>query len=440
MKKQQLIILGAGESGTSAARLARREGFGVFVSDLGPGNGKYLTELEAAGIPYETRGHTESRILAADLVVKSPGIPDTAPLIRQLVAQGTPVISEIEFAYRFVNPGSTIVGVTGSNGKTTTTMLVHQLLKKGGRSVLAGGNLGDSFARLLLEHPAADVYVLELSSFQLDGISSFRPDIAAVLNITPDHLDRYGYQLESYADSKLRIAQNQRAEDHLLLLHDEKTIAPALRRSKTAANIETIDPVLELDGDQLTVDGATYSLATAGLPGRHNAMNALFAIRIARLLLMDPQRIQAGLDTFLPAAHRMERVPTGDGRTWINDSKATNVDSAYYALDSMRAPTVWIAGGTDKGNEYEALAAVVGRVHTLICLGLDNGKLMEAFGSKIGYVEENRSMESAVLRAGEVAKAGETILLSPACASFDLFKNYVDRGDQFRDYVKKHFA
>ncbi|MBB4078337.1 UDP-N-acetylmuramoylalanine--D-glutamate ligase [Lewinella aquimaris] len=435
--EQRLIILGAGESGASAARLGQREGYDVFVSDAGQGDPKFLQELEEAGIAYETGGHSRERVLTASEVVKSPGIPDTVPLIVELKAAGIPVISEIEFAARFVAPESSIVGITGSNGKTTTTMLTHHLLVSAGVKAMAGGNLGDSFARLLVDHPAQDVYVLELSSFQLDGIVAFRPDIAAILNITPDHLDRYSYSLEKYADSKFRIALNQQSGDHLLLLADPISIAPARRRNRVNAAVTLVNPDREVNGREITVDGHTFDLAGGPLSGRHNAMNALFASRIALLLGVAPEKIAAALTTFQPAPHRMEVIPTADGRTWINDSKATNVDSAYFALEAMDGPTVWIAGGTDKGNEYEVLHKVVeNKVHTLICLGADNEKLLEAFRGHIGHIIETRGAEEAVRQAKQLAQPGDRILLSPACASFDLFKNYVDRGDQFRHHVK----
>ena len=437
---KQLIILGAGESGASAARLGQREGYDVFVSDAGPGNPDYLAELDQAGIAYETGGHSRHRILQADIVVKSPGIPDTAGIIKMIDQAGILIISEIEFAFRFAPKSATIVGITGSNGKTTTTMLTHHLLQTAGEQAVAGGNLGDSFARLLVDHDVQDIYVLELSSFQLDGTVDFRPDIATILNITPDHLDRYDYQLDRYADSKLRIARRQREGDHLLLLDDPQTIAPALRRNKTAAAVSLIDPDKSINGTKISVEGTEYELGNSPLRGRHNAMNALFAVRVARILGVSPEEIQVGLESFVPAPHRMEVIPTTDGRTWINDSKATNVDSTYFALEAMDGPTVWIAGGTDKGNDYGPLRRVLdGKVHTLICLGVDNTKLKEAFAD-IERVVECRSAEQAVGLAAEYAATGDRILLSPACASFDLFKNYVDRGDQFRASVKRHVA
>ena len=440
MNSPKLIILGAGESGASAARLGKREGFAVFVSDAGAGNPTHLAELDEAGIAYETGGHTEARILEADEVVKSPGIPDTAPLIVKLRAAGIPVISEIEFAGRYVDPRATIVAITGSNGKTTTTLLTHHLLSAGGTRALAGGNLGESFARLLLDRPVQEVYVLELSSFQLDGIVDFRPHIAAVLNITPDHLDRYDYELTRYADSKLSIAARQRSTDLLLVLEDSEVIAPALRRKNPASRLLVIDPKQATRGSEVTVAGKSYELAGGKLRGRHNALNARFALRIATELGLPQEALQQALDTFEPAPHRMETVATTDGRTWINDSKATNIDSTYFALEAITQPTVWIAGGTDKGNDYTALAGVIGHVHTLICMGVDNRKLIEAFSGRIDRIVESDGTQTSVQLADRYAGAGNTVLLSPACASFDLFKNYIDRGDQFRSRVKSLYA
>ena len=434
--KQHLLILGAGESGASAARLGQREGYTVFVSDAGRGSAQYLQELDEAGIAYETGGHTEAELLRADLVVKSPGIPDTASAIMTLHQAGIPVVSEIEFAGRYAPVEATIVGITGSNGKTTTTMLTHHLLQMAGERVLAGGNLGDSFARLLVDHPPADIYVLELSSFQLDGIVQFRPHIATVLNITPDHLDRYDYDLSKYADAKLRITRNQHPGDYLLLLRDAEVISPALRRHPTKAQVTYVDPT-EGEGQTIAVDGEAYSLAEGRLRGRHNALNALFAVRIARLLGVSGEDIQVAPNSFQPAAHRMEVIPTTDGRQWINDSKATNVDSTYFALEALSAPTVWIAGGTDKGNDYTPLQEVATKhVHTLICLGVDNHKLRSAFAA-LGRVVECQHAKEAVRLADRYASPGDTVLLSPACASFDLFKNYIDRGDQFRAAVQQ---
>lgn len=434
--KKFIVILGAGESGASAARLAQRAGYVVFVSDAGPGNPRHLAELAGAGIEVETMRHSVERIYAADEVVKSPGIPDTLPLVMELRERGIPVISEIELAYRYAPEGCEIVGITGSNGKTTTTLLTHHLLDFAGVNALAGGNLGDSFARLLLEHEPAEVYVLELSSFQLDGLVDFRPTIAAVLNITPDHLDRYGYSLEKYADSKVSIAKSQRPNDRLFVLADRQTIAPALRRQKTDVGITTISPD-DVHNTSAFVDGYEFTLGTGRLRGRHNGLNALFAIRIARTLNVSEQQIQRALDTFQPAEHRMEVVVTTDGRTWINDSKATNVEATYFALEALSGPTVWIAGGTDKGNDYDVLRPLAREnVRTLICMGVDNRKLTAAFASDVERIVECRSAPAAVAFAHRFAEPGDTILLSPCCASFDLFKNYSDRGDQFRAAVQ----
>lgn len=436
MTTKNIVILGAGESGVSAARLAQREGYAVFVSDLGAGDPRFLAELDAAGIAYETNQHTGERIFAADEVVKSPGIPDTVPMIVELRNAGISVISEIEFAWRFAPRGCEVIGITGSNGKTTTTMLTYHLLEFAGVNALAGGNLGDSFARLLLEHDDADVYILELSSFQLDGMVNFRPTVAAILNITPDHLDRYNYELERYADSKASIAKNQRLNDRLFVLADQQTIAPALRRQNIDTQIDTISGD-DVRGTSVFVDGYEFNLATGQLRGRHNALNALFAIRMALSMGVKEQEIQLALDSFKPAEHRMELIPTSDGRTWINDSKATNVDATYFALEAMTTPTVWIAGGTDKGNDYDVLRPLAkAKVHTLICMGLDNSKLIAAFAGDVPQIVECRSAAAAATFANQFAKANDTILLSPCCASFDLFNNYMDRGDQFRTAVQ----
>ena len=440
MGPKTIVVLGAGESGVSAARLAQRKGFDVFVSDAGAGAERFVEELSEAGIPYELGGHDERRILLASEVVKSPGIPDHIPLVVALRERGVPIISEIEFAARYAPRGCKIVGITGSNGKTTTTLLTHHLLKFAGVKAVAGGNLGDSFARLLLDEEPADVYVLELSSFQLDGIYEFRPDIATVLNITPDHLDRYDYDLSRYADSKLRISLAQRSDDQLLVLRDPQTIAPALRRKNPESQLTTISPE-DIHGTQVSVDGYTFELGSGKLRGKHNGLNALFAIRIALLLGVSEGDIQLALDGFTPAPHRMEIVATTDSRTWINDSKATNVDATYFALESMSGPTVWIAGGTDKGNDYDVLLPLVkDTVTTLICMGKDNEKLIEAFTGHIPEILECHSAPAAVVFAGHRAGKGATVLLSPACASFDLFNNYIDRGDQFRAAVQKLHA
>ncbi|MEM7575080.1 MAG: UDP-N-acetylmuramoyl-L-alanine--D-glutamate ligase [Bacteroidota bacterium] len=455
-----ITILGAGESGLGAALLAQRQGATVFVSDFGTIGPAQLRELEAAGIAYEMGGHDENRILASDLVIKSPGIPDKAPLIKQLKASpnGPELIGEIEYAYRCMEQGR-IVAITGSNGKTTTTMLIAQLLQHAGLDARAGGNLGTSFARLLLEPATADtIYVLELSSFQLDSIKDFRAEQALLLNITPDHLDRYEYQLDNYIDSKLRIFKNQGASDLAYYYGEDENIARGLKRSPTKSQMQMIreglipqsrpqDVARGLNPSrndltsgsakkEISQSGASYNLAATPLKGRHNALNARFAIAVATDLGLSPATIQAGLERFEPAAHRMEVIALINGVTYINDSKATNVDATRYALDAVETPLIWIAGGTDKGNDYDPLLPVArGRVRALVCLGVDNAKLNAAFANDIPEIIETDSAELAVQTAAKLAKAGDTVLLSPACASFDLFRNYIDRGDQFRAAV-----
>lgn len=429
-----IVILGAGESGLGAAILAQQKGHTVFVSDRGAISEAGLRELEAHGIEYESGQHSNERIEAADTVVKSPGIPDTVPLLKNLLQEGVPVISEIEFAGRYC--GAKVMGITGSNGKTTTTRLAFHLLNAAGFEVEMGGNVGKSFARCLAEG-TKPYYVLELSSFQLDGIVDFRPDISMILNISPDHLDRYGFKMEHYIRAKYRIAMNQGPQDVLLYkaddehimsqwaAHDIKAKTVPLRRDK-----------LEETGFEL--DGYAFDLQKTKLRGIHNHMNALFAVKAALLWGASPAAVQRGLESFEPVAHRMEVLGKVQGVEYINDSKATNVDAVYYALDAMQQPVVWIAGGQDKGNDYGPLLPLVKeKVRALICLGLDNEKLIETFGGRVEVLREARSAADAVAKAAAVAKAGETVLLSPACASFDLFKNYEQRGELFKTAVRE---
>lgn len=442
--KPETIILGAGESGVGAALLASWLGERTFVSDAGVPNEQFLAELFKAGIPYEVDGHDEARILQAGIVVKSPGIPDSVPLIKALREKGIEVISEIEYAFRFMPANSQVVAITGSNGKTTTTMLVNHLLANGGLNVKMGGNVGVSFARLVLEQLMQQetssnqppIYVLELSSFQLDGIVSFRPDIAAVLNITSDHLDRYDYDINQYADSKLRIGMNQGSADLLLVHHNDETVTQAIGRAKPAANQENISNEQLLQNEMICCGTDEFSLQQTALRGRHNALNALFAVRIAQQVGLSYEAIQAGLNSFQPAAHRMEQVATVEEVLYINDSKATNVDATFFALDAMKTPVVWVAGGTDKGNDYTPLLSLAAdKVSALVCLGVDNEKLKAAFKDQVNLIVETQSMQAAINQAQALAQSGDTVLLSPACASFDLFKNYIDRGDQFRETV-----
>lgn len=428
-----MVVLGAGESGVGAALLAKAQGIPVFVSDRGEIAAHYRDELDAADIPYESGAHSEAVILQAGEVVKSPGIPDKAPLVKALMEQGTPVISEIEFAARYTS--ALLIGITGSNGKTTTATLTHHLLKTAGMDAILAGNVGDGFARsVAVDRPA--IYVLELSSFQLDGIRTFRSPIAALLNITPDHLDRYDYQLEKYADAKFRIAENQLDEDIFVYFAEDENIASGFGRHEIAARRAAVS-LADIKGEEIEVDAHTYSLANTALRGKHNALNAMFAIRLALAAGADPQTLQQGLDTFVPVPHRLEKVGELNGAEYINDSKATNVDAVFYALEAMKKPVVWIAGGQDKGNEYGVLLPLVReKVRALVCLGIDNAKLREVFAGEVEAFEETQSAADAVAAAHRLAQPGEVVLLSPACASFDLFKNYVDRGNQFREAVQ----
>jgi UDP-N-acetylmuramoylalanine--D-glutamate ligase len=429
-----IVVLGAGESGLGAAILAQQKGHIVFVSDRGGIKEKYKNELESLGLEYEEKQHSEERILQADLIIKSPGIPDHVPLIKQLVSKGIPVISEIEFAGRYTD--SRIIGITGSNGKTTTTKLTYHLLKESGFDVAMVGNVGKSFARSIAEG-AHEYYVLELSSFQLDGIFEFRPHIALLLNITPDHLDRYNYQMELYVQSKFRIIQSQQEEDYFLYNADNENIREfmidkPMRPRSIAISEANLDPA------GFVHQGTHYTLEGSQLLGIHNYMNAQFAVTAASIWGAGPEAMQQALMSFVPVEHRMEKVATIDGVDYINDSKATNVDAAYYALDAMQQSLVWIAGGQDKGNDYEMLLPLIAqKARVMICLGADNRKLIATFGQLVEKVEEAKTAEEAVEKAALLAKAGEAVLLSPACASFDLFDNYEQRGQLFKEAVLK---
>lgn len=430
--KNLVVVLGGGESGVGAALLAKSKGFEVFVSDKGRIKENFQEELKQAGIPYEEGQHTETRILEAVEVVKSPGIPDTVPLVRQLNEREIPVISEIEFASRYST--AKLIGLTGTNGKTTTSLLTFHLMKTAGLSVELAGNVGFSFARKVALGQEPKWFVLELSSFQLDGIVQFRPDIAVLLNITPDHLDRYGYQMQNYIRSKFRIVENQEGENVFLYNADDPNIIgyEGLERIKSQAIPISIQ---QIKNNRIQKAGFDFDIK---LKGQHNAMNTAFAVEVALQAGVSPQHIQNGLDTFIGAPHRMELVGEWQGIEYINDSKGTNVDATFYALESMRRPTIWIAGGQDKGNDYSSLLPLVKKhVRVLVCLGIDNAKLVTTFGNLVDTIVETQSAEAAVEEARKLAVPGDTILLSPACASFDLFKNYEDRGDRFREAVKK---
>lgn len=439
-----LVVLGAQESGVGAALLAKKLGMPVFVSDAGTIKDSYRAELLANDIAYEEGGHTAATVLAADEVVKSPGIPDTAALVRAAIERGTPVISEIEFASRHTR--STIVGITGANGKTTTTLLTGHILRKAGMDVGVGGNVGHSFARLIAERDRP-VYVLELSSFQLDGIRSFKPNIAVLLNITPDHLDRYAYRMENYVASKFRIAMNQTSGDHFIHCADDEEINRGLALHTVKARrwpfsiMNTVplggylqDKHLHITSDQTTFSMSILELA---LQGKHNAYNSLAAGIAARILEVRDDVLRESLSDFQNVEHRLERVTTVNGVEFINDSKATNVNSAWYALESMEKPVIWVVGGTDKGNDYGILRDLVKqKVKAIVCLGTDNAKIHKAFAGLVTEIIDTASAQQAVRSAYDLAENGDVVLLSPACASFDLFENYEDRGRQFKAAVR----
>ena len=426
-----VVILGAGESGVGAALLAKEQGFEVWVSEKGKIQDHYKKELEINQIPFEAGMHNWEKIKNASFIIKSPGIPDKVEIIQKAKAIQIPVISEIEFASRYTQ--SLIIGITGSNGKTTTTNLCYHLLKNGGLDVQMGGNVGKSFARLLTEGNAA-VYVLELSSFQLDDIVDFRPHISVILNITPDHLDRYDYELEKYADAKFRITENQKSDDVFIYNAENEVILNGI--AKRNIGCQTIG--IRVPENDFELEEFAYSFEKTLLKGPHNRFNAACAITIAWLMNIEKDKIQEGLNSFIPVAHRMELVATVKGVEYINDSKATNVDAVYFALMAMDKPVVWIAGGQDKGNDYQPLMKLVEeKVKAIVCLGIDNEKIKETFSKLCKPIVEAASSAAAVKHAKDLAQEGDVVLLSPACASFDLFKNYEDRGDQFKKNVNE---
>jgi UDP-N-acetylmuramoylalanine--D-glutamate ligase len=428
----KISVLGAGESGIGAALLAQHLGFSVFVSDAGTIKENFKHTLRTNAIPYEEGKHTLERIFDANEIIKSPGIPDHLPLILELHRQGKQVISEIEFAGRYTS--ATIIGITGSNGKTTTTRLTYHLFKTAGLNVALGGNVGFSFARNIIEKKY-DYHVLELSSFQLDGTVNFRPDVAILLNITPDHLDRYDHKMENYVRSKFRIAMNQTEDNILILNEDDPEIQNWLKQNRLAPRMIRVSNHFE-NTHSLSVGGSAFDMTGCVLKGQHNFFNAACAIHAAKSVGINDQAIQKGLITFVNAPHRLEHVATINGIEYINDSKATNVDSVFYALQAMEKPVVWIAGGTDKGNDYTPIAPFVRqKVKALVCLGVDNSKLFNVFSPVLKNIVEARSAAEAVHKATALAANGDVVLLSPACASFDLFKNYEDRGEQFKAAV-----
>jgi UDP-N-acetylmuramoylalanine--D-glutamate ligase len=442
----RLAILGAGESGVGAAYLAKQQGYEVFVSDFGAIAAKYKQQLQEWNIRFEENQHTEAEILNAVEVIKSPGIPEKAPLVKKLREQGTPVISEIEFAGRYTQ--ATIIGITGSNGKTTTTSLTYEILRHSGLNVGLAGNIGKSFAYQVATEQF-DYYVLELSSFMLDDMYKFRVNIAVLLNITPDHLDRYDYKLENYAASKFRIAQNQAAEDYLIYCADDaETLKGMQSRSFNAQLLpfsieKQVTPGAYLDEQQniiIHTPNEEFQMATndLGLQGKHNTYNSMASGIVGKILHLRNQSVRESMGEFKGIEHRLEAVGQIGGISFINDSKATNVNSTWYALESMTAKVILILGGVDKGNDYNMLKELVKqKVKAIVCLGKDNKRIHEAFDDEVEMVVNATSATEAVNAAYHLAAKGDTVLLSPACASFDLFKNYEDRGQQFKAAVKQ---
>lgn len=437
MDKTFKVVLGAGESGVGAALLAKKKGFNVFVSELGKIADDYKEILEDNKIVFEEGKHTEKVILMAEEVIKSPGIPEKAPIITRLREEGIKVISEIEFAARYTK--AKMIAITGTNGKTTTTLLTYHLLKNAGFNVGVAGNVGESFAASVAKDNF-DWYVLEVSSFQLDDCYEFTPDVAIMLNITPDHLDRYGKDMQNYIDAKFRLMQNMDEQHTFIYNADDKNIAKQMKEDEPFA---TLLPITEkwFEGKNIAIPAKTIKKQTKAItfdnlpiPGRHNQLNISAAITAALLTGAKEEQIKEGLKTFKNTAHRLEKIVEINGITFINDSKATNVDAVYYALGSYDQPIIWIAGGIDKGNDYKQIEALVAKnVKALVCIGKDNTKLLKFFKGKVGKIADTTDIKTAIKRAFGFAEAGDIILLSPACASFDLFKNYEDRGEQFRE-------
>ncbi|MDD2985207.1 UDP-N-acetylmuramoyl-L-alanine--D-glutamate ligase [Flavobacterium sp.] len=440
----RLVILGGGESGIGTALLGKKKGYDVFLSDFGKIKENYKEVLILNEIAWEEEKHTEALILNAAVVMKSPGIPDTVPIVTKLNALLIPVISEIEFAAPFTQ--AVTIGITGSNGKTTTTMLTYHLLKTAGLNVGLAGNIGKSFAWQVADEEF-DVYVLELSSFQLDGILNYKPHIAIITNISPDHLDRYDYKYENYIASKFRITMNQTQSDYLIYDADDEAIQNWLKNNKTKAQLIpfSLQNKPKIGGfinnnimeSYINEEEFTMETKTIALEGKHNMKNAMAATSVAQLMRIRKQTIRESLSSFQGVEHRLERVLKIQNVMYINDSKATNVNATFFALDSMSSPTVWIVGGVDKGNDYSELMAMVReKVKAIICLGVDNKKIIDAFGNVVDMMVEVSSMNDAVRTAQHLAEKGDAVLLSPACASFDLFENYEDRGRQFKHAVR----
>lgn len=441
---QRLVILGGGESGVGTAILGKKQGFDVFVSDAGKIKNNYKEVLLINNIAWEHEKHTEELILNADVVMKSPGIPDKSPIVKKLLEKNIPVISEIEFAAGFTQ--AKVIGITGSNGKTTTTMLTYHLLKSAGINVGLGGNIGKSFAWQVAEDKF-DYYVLELSSFQLDGIRKFCPHIAIMTNISPDHLDRYEYKYEKYIAAKFRIIMNMTEDDYFIYDADDEAIAKWLANNQTKAQLIPFSLTQKFEKGafitnnkmEININEEEFIMETEyiALEGKHNMKNAMAATSVAKLMQIRKATIRESLSNFQGVEHRLEKVLKIQNIQYINDSKATNVNATFYALDSMNVPTVWIVGGVDKGNDYSELMPLVReKVKAIVCLGIDNRKIIDAFGDVVDVMIETQSMAEAVKMAQRFSEKGDAVLLSPACASFDLFENYEDRGKQFKMAVQ----
>ncbi|MBE6317492.1 MAG: UDP-N-acetylmuramoyl-L-alanine--D-glutamate ligase [Bacteroidales bacterium] len=445
MKTNKLVVLGGGESGVGAAILAKEKGMEVFLSDMGKISPRYATMLDEAGIEWEEGQHTEAKILNADEVVKSPGIPPTAPLMLKITSKNIPVISEIELAGRYTN--AKMVCITGSNGKTTTTMLTYHILKDAGINVGLAGNVGKSLA-LQVAHEHHDVYVVELSSFQLENMYNFKANIAVMMNITPDHLDRYDYKMQNYVNAKFRILQNLTSQDAFIFWQNDPIIDAQLQQIETQAQMfpfaetkeENTQAYIDAE-DNIIINTSTTSLnmprADLALSGLHNLYNSMAAGLSACLLDVKKDDIRRALSNFEGVEHRLEYVATINGVRYINDSKATNVNSCWYALESMPQNTILILGGKDKGNDYGEIEQLVAKkVKAIVCMGKDNAKLLDFFGDKVAQISDTHSIEDAIKECSRLAQEGDTVLLSPCCASFDLFKSYEDRGKQFKEIVK----
>ncbi len=440
----KIAVLGAGESGVGTAILAKKNGYEVFVSDKGAIAEKYKEVLLHNDIVFEEGQHTEAQLLDANVVMKSPGIPDKVQLVQKLLQKGIPVISEIEFASQFTE--AMLIGITGSNGKTTTTLLTHHILKNAKLNVGVAGNIGDSFA-LQVAEKAYKNYVLELSSFQLDGIVDFAPHIAVITTISPDHLDRYEDNYENYINSKFRITKNQTEQDFLIYDADNEAIVTWFNKNKTKATLlpfsttKKVERGAYIENENIVILTNTnkyiMSIKSLALQGVHNTKNAMASGMIAQLLNVRNETLRESLEDFESVEHRLESVLKINGVQYINDSKATNVNATFYALDSVKSDTIWIVGGVDKGNDYNDLLPLVHeKVKAIICLGVDNAKIIEAFGNVVDFMIETQGAEEAVKVAYKLANKGDTVLLSPACASFDLFENYEDRGRQFKQAVR----